>query len=250
MSISPFVRAAGVVVQHVTTALGHGERAAELAEKAGVQNAGKAAEVLSKVNTAADVAKSVAAGSAAVASATTIGVAATSGAGIAAGLAGAGGIIGAGMAAGPAVLAGGPAALASMLLNRTVFKKASDLPQEEDAARSAARKATSLGATAGVAGVGAGVVAGGASGAAIMSTLATVGSVVGGGAQVGTGLLVAAPVVGAGGAGLAIYKIWGGGKKHSSSVDTQSEAADTETACQPCSETTSAACGSTVMLRG
>jgi hypothetical protein len=153
------------------------------------------------------VGKTAAATGAAISTATGLTVAATSGAGIASGLAAAGGIVGGGMAAGPVVLAGGPAALAAMVLNATAFREGEGLNPEEVAARSGARKATSAGAAVAVVSVGAATGASGASGAAIMGTLATVGGIVGGGALVGTAILVTAPVAVAGATGFAAYTL-------------------------------------------
>ncbi|MEI6427189.1 MAG: hypothetical protein WCO45_02195 [Pseudanabaena sp. ELA607] len=141
------------------------------AKSKGVSNAKIAKEVL----------KSGTAAGAAVSAATGLTVAATSGAGITSGLAAAGGIVGGGMAMGPAVLAAGPAYAGAKIINDTLFKDQPELSSEERDARSAARTATGIGAAAGVAGAGVITVAGGASGAAIMGTLASIGSVVGGG---------------------------------------------------------------------
>jgi hypothetical protein len=77
-------------------------------------------------------------------------------------------------------------------------------------ARAAGRIATEIGAVAGVAGTGFVTVAGGASGAAIMSTLASIGGVVGGGAIAGTAILAIAPIAVAGGIGFGIYTFFGG----------------------------------------
>jgi len=185
----------------------------ELSVNSGLKAGQRILTAVSEVKGATKLAKSTVAAGAAVVSATGLTVAATSGAGIASGLAAAGGIVGGGMAAGPAVLAGGPAYLATKGLNSTFFQKEEGLSPEESSARSAARLATNIGAAAGVVGTGAAVVAGGASGAAIMSTLATVGGVVGGGAIAGTAVLVAAPAAIAAAAGFGIYKYFGGGKK-------------------------------------
>jgi len=140
-------------------------------------------------------------------------VAATSGAGIATGLSAAGGVVGGTMAAGPAVLAVGPAAIVSKIMNETLFKDEKNISKDEKKARSAARTATGLGAAAGVVSAGTATVAGGASGAAIMSTLATVGGAVGGSAIAGTVVLAAAPAVVTVGIGYGIYKLFGGSKK-------------------------------------
>jgi hypothetical protein len=117
------------------------------------------------------------------------------------------------MAAAPAVLAAGPAYAGAKIMNETLFKDQPDLCQEERDARSAARTATNIGAVAGVAGAGAVTVAAGASGAAIMSTLAGIGGLVGGGAIAGTAIVAAAPVAVAGAIGYGIYKLFGGGKE-------------------------------------
>jgi hypothetical protein len=172
------------------------------AKSKGVSNAKVAKEVL-KTGTAAG---------AAVSAATGLTVAATSGAGITSGLAAAGGIVGGGMAMGPAVLAAGPAYAGAKIINDTLFKDQPELSLEERDARSAARTATGIGAAAGVAGAGVITVAGGASGAAIMGTLASIGSVVGGGAIAGTALVALAPVAAAGAIGWGVYKLFGGNR--------------------------------------
>jgi hypothetical protein len=158
------------------------------------------------------IGKTVVGAGAAVSAATGLTVAATSGAGITSGLAAAGGLVGGGMATGPVVLAAAPAYLASTGLNNTVFKDDLDLCEQEREARSAARKGTTVGAVTGMIGVGTVTVAGGASGAAIMGTLASVGSVVGGGAIAGTVVLAVAPMVAAAVVGFGIYK-WFGGRR-------------------------------------
>jgi hypothetical protein len=195
--------------------LPHGvkQRSHDLSINSGLVAGQKVLTAVSGVKGARNVADSTLAAGAAVVSATGLTVAATSGAGIASGLAAAGGIVGGGMAAGPAVLAGGPAYLATKALNSTFFRKDEELRPEESSARSAARLATNIGAAAGVVGTSAAVVAGGASGAAIMSTLATVGGVVGGGAIAGTAVLVAAPAAIAAVAGFGVYRLLGGGRK-------------------------------------
>jgi len=165
---------------------------------------------LALLKTGSKVAKTVAAGGAALTAATGLQVAATSGAGIASGLAAAGGIVGGGMAAGPAVLSGGPASLVAFGLNTTVFRDQEGLEKDEVEARAAARIGTTSGASLGILGVGAATVAGGASGPAMMSTLAVIGGAVGGGAIAGASLLVAAPIVATAGLGFGLYKI----KKH------------------------------------
>ena len=173
---------------------------------------------------AAKVAKTAAGVGAAVTSATGLTVAATSGAGIASGLAAAGGVVGGGMALGPGVLAAGPAYVASVGFNSTLFKEEAGLNEQEAKARSRARTATNAGAAAGVLGAGAATVAAGASGPAIMGTLATIGGTVGGGALAGVGLLAVAPVAAAGAAGYAAYRLLGGGKdKSKASVPKGSE---------------------------
>ncbi len=156
------------------------------------------------------IGKTVIGAGAAVSAATGLTVAATSGAGITSGLAAAGGLVGGGMATGPVVLAAAPAYLASTGLNNTIFKDGLDLCEQEREARSAARTGTTVGAVTGMVGVGAVTVAGGASGAAIMGTLASVGSLVGGGAIAGTMVLAAIPMVVAAVVGFGIYKRLGG----------------------------------------
>ena len=53
-----------------------------------------------------------------------------------------------------------------------------------------------------------------------MSTLATVGGVVGGGAIAGTAVLVAAPVAIAAAAGFGVYKFFGGGKRKTTTSES------------------------------
>jgi hypothetical protein len=181
--------------------------------KENVQKAQKLNEVRKEIKTAEAVINTGAAAGAAVSAATGLTVAATSGAGITSGLAAAGGVVGGGMAAGPAVLAAGPAYAGAKIINNTVWKDEPDLSSDERSARAAARKATSIGAAAGVAGAGAATVAGGASGAAIMSTLAGIGGVVGGGAIAGTAIVALAPIAAAGAIGYGAYKLFGGKKR-------------------------------------
>jgi hypothetical protein len=165
---------------------------------------------ISNAKVAKEVVKSISATSAAVRAATGLTVAATSGAGITSGLAAAGGVVGGGMAMGPSVLAAGPAYAGAKIINETIFKDQPDLSSVERNARAAGRIATEIGAVAGVAGTGFVTVAGGASGAAIMSTLASIGGVVGGGAIAGTAILAIAPIAVAGGIGFGIYTFFGG----------------------------------------
>lgn len=186
----------------------------EAAEKLGVKSLRPINEAIGAFQGMKEVAATGAAAGAAVASATSLTVAATSGAGITSALAAAGGL--GGMAAAPAVLAGGPAYLATQGLNKSIFRHEEGLSTTESSARSAARTGTKLGAAAGVVGTGAAVVAGGSSGAAIMGTLATIGGAVGGGAIAGTAILVAAPAAMAAAAGYGIYKLFGGGKSRRS----------------------------------
>ncbi|WP_206741465.1 hypothetical protein [Hyphomonas chukchiensis] len=186
-----------------------------ITEKLGVKigDTKKHASQIEAAKGAIETGTTILAGGAAVVTATGLTVAATSGAGIASGLAAAGSIIGGGMAAGPAALAAGPTYLAAQALNKTVFAKDSRDDSEEALAKSIARIGTKAGGVVGVIGTGATVVAGGASGAAIMSTLATVGSIVGGGALAGVGVLAVAPIAVAGSIGYGAYRMFGGGKK-------------------------------------
>jgi len=155
--------------------------------------------------TVSAVAETSMAVSAAISAATSLSVAATSGAGITSGLAAAGSVVGGGMAAGPAVLAVGPAYLGVKIMNETLFKDQPELSEKERDARTAARTATNIGAGAGLAGDGAITVA---SGAAIMSTLAGIGSVVGGGAIAGATVIVFAPLTAAALAGYGAYEVY------------------------------------------
>ena len=182
-----------------------------------LQDGIQAATGISNIKVAKEVIKTGTAAGAAFSAATGLTVAATSGAGITSGLAAAGSVVGGGMAMGPAVLAAGPAYAGAKIINETLFKDQPELPSEERGARAAARTATGLGAAAGVAGAGAMTVAGGASGAAIMSTLASIGGVVGGGAIAGTAIVALAPVAAAGAIGYGIYKLFSGkGSDHKS----------------------------------
>src|SRR5687767_13732077 len=101
----------------------------------------KASQFMCIWNGAKKVGESAAAASAAVSAATGLTVAATSGAGITSGLAAAGSVVGGGMAMGPAVLAGGPAYIATQALNCTVFRNEVGLSPAEARARAAARTA-------------------------------------------------------------------------------------------------------------
>ncbi len=162
---------------------------------------------------AIDTGTSILAGGSAVAAASSLTVAATSGAGIASGLAAAGSVVGGGMAAGPVALSLGPTYLATRHINKTFFSPNSSDSREEISAKNMGRVGTISGAALGTAGAGATVIAGGASGAAIMSTLATVGGVVGGGAIAGVCVIAAAPVVVSGTLGYGMYRYHKKGKK-------------------------------------
>lgn len=148
------------------------------------------------------------------ASATSLSVSATSGAGIAAGLASAGSVIGMGMVGAVPALAAGPTYFGAKGINQALYSENADDNEEEATAKKVARLGTHVGGAAGIAAAGTAVVSGGASGAAIMSTLAGVGSVVGGGAIAGTAVLAAAPIAVAGGVGYGLYRLLGGGKKN------------------------------------
>lgn len=158
----------------------------------------------------------------AVSSATGLSVAATSGAGITSGLAAAGGVVGGGMAAGPAVFAAAPTYYGAKALNKLAFKDKALDSDEEKSAKKAARIATQIGVPVGLASTSAVVTAGGASGAAIMGTLATMGSFVGGGAIAGVGVATVIPLIIVGTCGLTAYRVFGGGKKRSPETLVQS----------------------------
>jgi hypothetical protein len=134
------------------------------------------------------------------------------GAGIMGGLATVGGVVGGGAVAGVAVLAAGPALIASAITNNTVFADSAHLEKSERDARAAARTATVAGSVAGTAAsVGTIAAAGtvsGLSAAGITSGLAAIGGTVGGGMLVGVGLTVGLPVVAAGLIGFGAYKLF------------------------------------------
>lgn len=139
-------------------------------------------------------------------------VAGLSGSGIMSGLAGIGGVVGGGTVVGIGVLGGVGGAGMSSLLNSTVFKDDTNVPEEERDARSVARKATyggALAATAGgIATVGAVGTTAGFSAAGITSGLAAVGGMVGGGMAAGATIVAAAPVAAAAVVGYGAYKLW------------------------------------------
>lgn len=199
----------GVDLDDVDRVLGSAENAADAAARLSGNSpqARTAKKGIGTARGALQVAKTATGIGAGVASASGLTVAATSGAGITSGLAAAGGVVGGGMAAAPAVLAAGPTYLATEVLNRTVFRPEAGIDVDEADARGAARVATRVGGVAGIAGASLATVAGGASGPAIMATLGAIGGTVGGGAIVGTALLVAAPAVAATAAGFGVYKV-------------------------------------------
>ncbi len=201
--------------EDVSNGLSVASAALSLAHKAGApfEDADKYAARIQSVDGVLKTGTSILAGGSAVAAATSLTVAATSGAGIATGLAAAGSVVGGGMAVGPMAIAAGPTYFAVKTINQTLFSEAPHLHPQEAAARKKARAGTKVGGTMGIAAAGATVIAGGASGPAIMGTLATVGSLVGGGAVAGTFVVIAAPMAAALAAGFGAYRLFGGGKK-------------------------------------
>ncbi|GEM_PF-759318 len=186
-----------------------------LAYKAGspARYADKHAAHIKSANGVIKTGTSILAGGSAVAAASCLTVAATSGAGIATGLAAAGSVVGGGMAAGPVAIAAGPTYLGVQAVNRIFFAEADHHNAEETAARKRARLGANVGGAAAVIAAGASVVAGGASGSAIMGTLASVGSLIGGGALAGTFVIAAAPIAVAWAGGYGVYRLFGGGKR-------------------------------------
>jgi hypothetical protein len=147
-----------------------------------------------------------------VATATAVGVvsgvgaaAGLSGPGVLSGLATVGGAVGGGAVAGVAVLAAGPAVVATVAA-RHAFRDDARLPAHERSARALARGASAVGAAAGTLGSIAAISAAGAvpglSGAGIASGLAAIGGTMVGGVAVA----VAAPAVVAALFGYAVYR--------------------------------------------
>lgn len=136
--------------------------------------------------------------------------------GIAAGVAGAcatggcaimsaGGFVGGSAAAGPVVMAGAPAYLGAKAINHYAFKDEATLEPEEAQAREAARKATNIGALVGVGTTAAITVSNGFRTAAVMTKLAAIGGMLGGGAVTGGVMLALLPIATAGIAGAGVY---------------------------------------------
>jgi hypothetical protein len=123
-----------------------------------------------------------------------------SGPGIMSGLAAYGGLIGGGAVAGLVVLGAGPG-LTTVAIMRHALREDDDLPDNEQAARTAGRIGTAAGAAAGAAGGVAAVSTLGVSGlsaAGISSGLAAIGAAtVGGGMAAGAMCVIAAPAVAA-----------------------------------------------------
>ena len=155
-------------------------------------------------------------------------VSGVSGAGVMSALASAGRLVGGGAARGPMALSLVPTAV-SVALMRRVLRDDEHLSEDERASRHAARVAAqAAGPTAVVAGTAAIFVAGttGLSAPGIVSGLAALGGVLGGGAVAGTTIVVAAPAVAVAGVGTVTYVGWRTVKKRRKSAALPPEGDD------------------------
>jgi hypothetical protein len=169
----------------------------------------KASHQVRNVTSTVSVASAaVVAPTAAVATVSGVGAAAgLSGAGVMSGLATSGALVGGGAAAGPAALAVLPVAVTTGVVHYALRDDES-LAEEERAARKDGRNASKVAAVASVAAVPVALSAAGTTGLSavgISTGLATIGAVAGGGMAAGVGVLVAAPVVAVGAAGVGVY---------------------------------------------
>lgn len=135
----------------------------------------------------------------------------TSGAGIMSGLAAAGALVGGGAVAGIAVFGAIPAVVGTAVIHCFTLVDDNNLPATERRARMAGRVGAIGGGVGGLIGTGWAIgILGlpGFSAAGISSGLATAGSLVGGGMAAGTGLAIAAPVIGVAFGAYFFYRLW------------------------------------------